>query len=183
MHNDQWLANTFEICDTIPSLNLNLFSGQPHSDIVQSIPLELALHVPIVPTVSDEEYPNCAKSFPQFIFFAQRRLSVNHRNCCQRGFDHFPKWKHDNGPIISFVTESVPERALSSEQEAILRRNTSKRALLTRIKSLTQGVLIMIEPRLFLLESFQDCGSCGQLWAMVGYLKFSISEDWIYFQP
>ena len=70
MHNDQRLANTFEICDTIPSLNLNLFSGQPHSDIVRSIPLELelALHVPIVPTVSDEEYPNCAKSFPQFSF-------------------------------------------------------------------------------------------------------------------
>ena len=56
------------------------------------------------------------KIFLQFNFFARTDCpaivgitQIAH----QGGWNHFTKWKHDNGSIVIFVTESVPERALS----------------------------------------------------------------------
>ena len=46
--------------------------------------------------------------------------------------------------------------------------------LLSRIKSLVQGALIMIELNLFLYKSVQDCGRLWSPWAMFSCVKESL---------
>ena len=130
-------------CNAIPAFNYNLFSGWPNGCSLVNTLCPLSKNPNIfkfgISSWPSKTYSRNSLSWPEKIVGQLFELLGLH---IRGGWGHFTKWKHDNGPIVIFVTESLPERALSSS-------HTLEHLLLSRIKSLAQGALIMIELGLF----------------------------------